>query len=346
MRTAIEDLKRKAKLAKLGRIVPAHQLQNVSRNELYRDVVPGSVVYSGQLNGRDVLISVYATGEQLRQQVAIMNNLAEVHSQYVIAYLGCCCLGELGLGQSSAATTASSTSFPNAIITERGRLGNLVEYFMNVNKVALPEQQTLILLKQVAEAVIAVHDHGFFLLRMSPANVQVFQLDEQGDCSDVMVKLVGFESVTNNADDMMPWQSLGLLPPEVIEQGNTAWSQSSVVWCFGVLVWKLFSSKRSLLVANSSFDFAISEGLHSGPIPAVAKPDQCPAATWQLAQKCIAVQPADRPSMQEIRKELDRLLLQLRLKQARNEEQQERRKDIVTVTPGPQAKRQRRDLDD
>jgi len=164
--------------------------------------------------------------------------------------------------------------------------------------------------------------------------VQVFRLDENADCKDMLLKLGVFERATDNATHHAHAhaQQSGLAPPEVLEQGEAAWTLASDVWCFGVLVWKLFSGERSSLAASPSSDYFLSEGLFDGTIPAIAKPELCPNALWELAQRCTATQPTDRPSMSEVRSELDRLLLQVSEKPAAEEEElvEEMLADVAT----------------
>lgn len=128
----------------------------------------------------------------------------------------------------------------------------------------------------------------------------------------------------------------GLQPPEVLEQGTEeAWSPAGDVWCYGMLIWKLFSGNLFLLKSNVQFDYAFCQGLHEGIISPLAKPIICPKPVWQLAQKCLTQNRKDRPSMQEVRKELDSVMQQLRQRQAK----MTGREEVVTAAQHPEAKR-------
>lgn len=93
LRASIEEWKRNTKLAKLGRVISAHQLQNIGQVKMPVSEVLGPVVYTGRLNDRDVLISLFSTEEQLQKQATIMNNLSGVRNPHVVDFFGCCCVG-------------------------------------------------------------------------------------------------------------------------------------------------------------------------------------------------------------------------------------------------------------
>jgi len=130
---------KKIELAKLGPIIQAHQIQNIQLKVPSVDLVTAvGKEYQGRLNNRNVMITVYPTREQLQRQVAILNKPDRVRDPHVVDYLGCFCFGEQ-LGHDSAVVVAAVGSFPNAIVTERGSLGSLVDYMTAANKSLLPE---------------------------------------------------------------------------------------------------------------------------------------------------------------------------------------------------------------
>jgi len=100
------------------------------------------------------------------------------------------------------------------------------------NKSLLPELHVLTLLKQVAEGLIALHERSLVHCNLSLVKIQVFRLEVQNDCNEVLVKLGGFNRVADLsqvvADCSLPWKS-GLVPPEVMQQGARAWSPSGDV---------------------------------------------------------------------------------------------------------------------
>lgn len=188
-------------------------------------------------------------------------------------------------------------------------------------------------LKQVAEGLSVLHDCGSVHCSLSPTVVQVYRLNDQRDCTEIMVKLGEFDHATDERDSPLE----GLVPPEVLESRADLWSQASDIWCFGVMI---FSGKQKFIAASPLFDSTLSEGLFDGMIPPLAKPSLCPEEVWQLANKCMARQCTDRPTLTQVRGVLDHLLSCLHAKQAGKQEQDERRMEIMTVTSRPEAKRQ------
>lgn len=246
VQNGVETWKLKVKLAKLGRIIQADQLQNVAKKDLLN---VGPVEYSGEFvkYGEDVLISVYPTEEHLQRRVAIMNKLAGVSDPHLVEYFGCCCFGEQK-GQSSASASATAgNTFPNAIVTERGASGNLVEYMIGANSFSLPKEHTVMILKQVTEGLTALHDRGIVHRNSNPASVQVFNFSVLEDCNDIVVKLRGLEHAAEQATLMTP--IVGLTPPETFKPRQEAFSTASDVWCFGILFWKVYCGMKSLIAA-------------------------------------------------------------------------------------------------
>lgn len=88
----------------------------------------------------------------------------------------------------------AATSKANAIVTERTALGTLADFLLNLPTPLLPEYHMLVILKQVAEGMLAVHDHGIIHRGISPRaiHIHILQLD-QDDESSIIVKIGGFD---------------------------------------------------------------------------------------------------------------------------------------------------------
>lgn len=258
---------------------------------------------------------------------------------------------------SAAASNCDSLSSVNAIVTERAPRGSLdlhISDGMMHNRV-LHGKQIVEVLRQVAHGMITVHENGIIHRSLSLRDIMVHQLNLPSANADtcarpILVKVGGFHRAVFTKEDETAKVSLcrqqwtGFVPPEVVSrnQSEAVWSIAGDVWCFGILIWKICSRKEEMITADAAFDYIFSLGLHEGTC-LLAKPPACPDSLWQLALRCLAKQPRDRPSLQQVHAQLTQLVTAGNNSLTSSEIQQQRRAEINAATSGSDAKRQRRE---
>lgn len=77
----------------------------------------------------------------------------------------------------------------------------------------------------------------------------------------------------------------------------------SDVWAYGVLIWEIFSKGAVPYpgMTNVEAAEAVIEGYR------LAKPDKCPSGLYDIAQRCWKDSAKDRPTMEQIVAEVQRV---------------------------------------
>lgn len=360
---AIEESKKRWRIKLLGSIIQSSDLEGLmEKNPNSHDIVLGQN-YKAQLDGQKVTVKAFLTEDVLVRQVKFLQNIHAMPSPRVVGYYGCTFL-------SDQAGRPSSTAMPNAVITERGHCGSMLECMIRMKYFALRPMHVMEILKQVAEGLLQMHRAGVLHRSLRPSNLQVNRLEE--DSTKIDIKIGGLETAVDVdcLADAAAISPLGLLPPEVT-QDVKAWSRKGDIWTFGVLAYKLFFGNDVSINASFELDRALSQQLQCGMInpSGVNKPNPViPDTVWHFVCGCISVQPQERPSLEDVHREIGRMLLQQKRLKAREEEDEriarereaeqeqarcarireekegkarELRAEIAAVTPSPEAKRQR-----
>lgn len=165
---------------------------------------------------------------------------------------------------------------------------------------------------QVTDAMIFLSEKNIIHGDLACRNVLVFRIDEN-EPNKTLVKLTDFgisrgNSIYSKIDavttviDTVPIRSAA---PEVL-QNDGVYSEKSDMFAMGVLMWEAYSyGKMPWEEINSESE--VREKVISGerlPRPATCKSD----CQWKLILKCMSQQPEDRPTFQELEKQLTELI--------------------------------------
>jgi serine/threonine protein kinase len=165
---------------------------------------------------------------------------------------------------------------------------------------------------QVTDAMIFLSKKEIIHGDLACRNVLVFRIDEE-EPENTIVKLTDFGiSRANNiyskidavetAIDTIPIRSAA---PEIL-QNDASYSEKSDMFAMAVLMWEAFSDGR-LPWGEINKESMIRQKVIKGE--RLSRPENCKLdRQWELILKCMSQNPADRPTFQELEKQLTELI--------------------------------------
>ncbi|MDR0532323.1 MAG: serine/threonine protein kinase [Verrucomicrobiales bacterium] len=162
------------------------------------------------------------------------------------------------------------------------------------------QEQILKTLYQVASGLNDIHKAGLIHRDIKPSNMK---FDEMG-----IIKIFdfGISSIQENTYTTGGWGTLGYLGPEFYQQHpSIPISTKTDVYAFGVSVWSILIEEQNLPI-----EFKQRPPFHIDPAPSIKKITSfLPKQLISLIDSCLAPSPEARPSMEEIRDQLQAELL-------------------------------------
>jgi serine/threonine-protein kinase len=178
---------------------------------------------------------------------------------------------------------------------------------------ALPPQEALGMFEEILAALSAAHDAGVIHRDLKPSNIFLVKQASGGPYVKVldfgMAKQGGGSTGSGSrAPEELIMGTPAYMAPEQIRSEDV--SSKTDLYAFGVLAFEVLTGQLPF-TANSSGELLILKLQHAPPSPLEHQPTLNPALA-QLVVRLMARNPAERPSMADVRGELKRLARALR----------------------------------
>lgn len=158
---------------------------------------------------------------------------------------------------------------------------------------ALCPEAALLLVQPIADATAALHAAGYVHRDLKPENVIA---GPDGAITVIDLGLAWREGMTRHTDTGTAVGSVGYMSPEQIE--GRAVDASTDVWALGVMLYELVAGKRPFARARAAEEAA---AMLLGQYPRLTAADRrCDDALADLVARCLANEPANRPTAAEL----------------------------------------------
>ena len=158
---------------------------------------------------------------------------------------------------------------------------------------ALCPEAALLLVQPIAEATAALHAAGYVHRDLKPENVIA---GPDGAITVIDLGLAWREGMTRHTDTGAAVGSVGYMAPEQIE--GRAVDTSADVWALGVMLYEEVAGKRPFARARAAEEAA---AMLLGQFPRLTAADRrCDDTLADLVARCLATDPAKRPSAAEL----------------------------------------------
>lgn len=158
---------------------------------------------------------------------------------------------------------------------------------------AVCPEAALLLVQPIADATAALHAAGYVHRDLKPENVIA---GPDGAITVIDLGLAWREGMTRHTDTGAAVGSVGYMAPEQIE--GRAVDASADIWALGVMLYELVAGKRPFARARPAEEAA---AMLLGQFPRLTAADRrCDDALADLVARCLASEPASRPTAAEL----------------------------------------------
>jgi tetratricopeptide (TPR) repeat protein len=162
-----------------------------------------------------------------------------------------------------------------------------------VNGRSLCPEAALMLVLPIVEATAALHDKGYVHRDLKPENVIA---GPDGSITVIDLGLAWREGMTRHTDTGAAVGSVGYMAPEQIE-GHIVDTRADI-WALGVMLYEQVAGKRPFARARAAEEAA---AMLLGQFPRLTAADRrCDDELADLVARCLAADPAKRPTAQTV----------------------------------------------
>ncbi|HSK01863.1 MAG TPA: serine/threonine-protein kinase, partial [Kofleriaceae bacterium] len=166
---------------------------------------------------------------------------------------------------------------------------------------ALCPEAALLLAQPIVQATAALHAAGYVHRDLKPENVIA---GPDGSITVIDLGLAWRDGMTRHTDTGAAVGSVGYMAPEQIEGGSV--DTRADVWALGVMLYEWIAGKRPFARARPAEEAA---AMLLGQFPRLTAADRrCEDELAELAGRCLAVDPAKRPTAAELAASIDAMI--------------------------------------
>jgi len=194
--------------------------------------------------------------------------------------------------------------FPICIVTELLSEGSLVDLF-RTGKIFIDANLAVTIAKDIASGMSHLHKENILHCDLAARNLLVSPKGKD----QYVIKVADFGLSHLSESDNYNLRAEAKFPirwsaPEVMTRGQV--SKAADIWSFGVVVWEILECEKPFHEISSNNDVmrkVCNEGFRLERPTRIEIPDRL----WEIVQSCWLVDPKQRPTFQELYKQLGEL---------------------------------------